>query len=99
MMYPFLQLDDEVEIVHSNIIHTTSGERVRIYIEKPVQGGFNCAECFLPEYTWENIVGFSKDDIDRFQEIIESTSHLIFRFARQGGLGNASNFLSSQLDV
>lgn len=38
MMYPFLQLDDQTEIVHSDI--RTDG-RVKVYIEKPVEGGFH----------------------------------------------------------
>ncbi len=92
MMYPFLQLDDKTEIVHSDIISTANGESVKVYIEKPVMGGFHSATCYLPDYRWENIEGFDKKDIEKFQEIIESTAHLIFRFAKQGGLGNASNF-------
>ena len=32
MMYPFLTLDDETEITHSDYLPT---ERVKIYIEKP----------------------------------------------------------------
>lgn len=92
MMYPFLQLNDGVEIVHSHVMHTELGDRVKVYIEKPIDGGFCSAECYLPEYIWENVQGFHDEDIERFQEIIESTAHLIFRFAKQGGLGNASNF-------
>jgi len=47
MMYPFLQLNDNTEIVHSDLL---DGERVKVYIEKPVAGGFKSAACFLPEY-------------------------------------------------
>ena len=36
MMYPFLQLDDGTEIVHSNTL--PNGE-VKVYIEKPVSPG------------------------------------------------------------
>ncbi len=92
MMYPFLQLDDKTEIVHSDIIPAEKGECVKVYIEKPVFGGFHSATCYLPDYRWENVDGFREADIEKFQEIIESTAHLIFRFAKQGGLGNASNF-------
>lgn len=91
MMYPFMQLEDNTEIVHSDIIDTEKGECVKVYIEKPIMGGFQSATCYLPEYSWEDINGFSKGDIDKFQELLESTAHLIIRFARQGGLGNASN--------
>lgn len=91
MMYPFMQIEDNTEIVHSDIINTEKGECVKVYIEKPVMGGFHSATCYLPEYRWEDITGFSKEEIEKFQELLESTAHLIIRFAKQGGLGNAAN--------
>lgn len=91
MMYAFMKLDDETEIVHSDILNYDQGEHVKVYFEKPVYGGFETATCYLPEYKWEDIEGFSKEDIDKFNDILISTAHLIIRFARQGGLGNASN--------
>lgn len=90
MMYPFLQLDDKTEIVHSEL---KSDGTVKVYVEKPVFGGFNSATCFLPEYRWENIEGFSTAELEYLQEIIESTAHLIIRFAGEGGFASdASNF-------
>ncbi len=81
MMYPFLQLEDGTEIVHSEM--KTDGT-VKVYIEKPVEGGFSSATCYLPGYEWKSIEGFSQDDISKFQEILESTAHLIIRFAQAG---------------
>lgn len=88
MMYPFLQLDDLTEIVHSEM---KEDGRVKVYIEKPVDGGFQSASCFLPEYEWKNIDGFSEDEIAKYQEIIESVAHLIIRFSQKGGFENAAN--------
>ena len=46
MMYPFLQIDGDTEIVHSEML--SNGE-VKVYIEKPnAQDGFHHAYCFLP---------------------------------------------------
>lgn len=89
MMYPFMQLEDNTEIVHSELLEN---EKVKVYIEKPIEGGFYSATCYLPGYTWEEIVGFSNKDIEKYQEILESTAHLIIRFAKDGGFENASNF-------
>lgn len=47
MMYPFLQLDVQTEIVHSDMLSDGS---VKVYIEKPVDGGFHSAACCLPRY-------------------------------------------------
>ena len=48
MKYPFLTLDDNTEIVHSEIL---PDGKVQVYVEKP--------------------------DENKYQEIIESTAHLI----------------------
>jgi len=88
-MYPFIQLEDKTEIVHSDMLED---EKVKIYIEKPIKGGFNSATCYLPEYKWEEIIGFPDDDINKYQKILESTAHLIIRFAGEGGFDNAANF-------
>ena len=92
MMYPFMELDDHTEIVHSELRENADGEYVRVYFERPVEGGFDSASCYLPSYRWEDVEGFSREDIARFQEFLETTAHLILRFAKQGGLGNAANF-------
>ena len=88
MMYPFLQIDGDPEIVHSDML--PNGE-VKVYVEKPdVKDGFHHASCFLPSYRWEDVEGFSTKEIDRYQEVIESTAHLIMEFAQTGGFENAA---------
>ena len=89
MMYPFLQLNDHTEIVHSEIL---PDQRVKVYIEKPVSDGFDSATCYLPSYKWREIEGFKPADIKRYQSILESTAHLIIRFSRNGGFENAAGF-------
>ena len=90
MMYPFLQIDGDTEIVHSEML--PNGE-VRVYIEKPdAKDGFHHASCFLPSYRWVDIQGFTSEEIARYQEVIESTAHLILEFSRQGGFEHASGF-------
>ena len=92
MLYPFMTLNDNTEIVHSEVIYDEGRERVKVCIERPVFGGFQHAECFLPEYEWIKNDGFSDGDIARFQELLESTAHIIIELAREGGLEDASNF-------
>lgn len=96
MLYPFMTLNDNTEIVHSELIELDGKETVKVCIEKPVYGGFHSAICHLPDYSWENIQGFSKEEIDNFQELLESLSHVIIQLAKEGGLEgsveNAANF-------
>ena len=88
MMYPFLQIDGDTEIVHSEM---QPNGQVKVYIEKPdAKDGFHHATCFLPGYQWEDISGFSQKEIARFQQVLESTAHLIPEFSQQGGFEHAS---------
>ena len=87
MMYPFMTLDDETEIVHSEVL---DDGQIKVYFEKPTEDGFQNATCFLPSYTWEEVNGFSETDVSRFNDILRSTAHLIYRFAEQGGILNAA---------
>ena len=74
-MYPIMQIDGDTEIVHSNLL--PNGE-VKVYIEKPdARDGFHHATCFLPQYRWESICGFTDREISRFQEVLKSAAHLI----------------------
>ena len=77
MLYPFMTLEDETEIVHSEPLTVDGKEKVKVVIERPVTGGFPSAVCWLPDYTWEKIDGFSSEEINQYQELIESVSHVI----------------------
>ena len=90
MMYPFMTLDDGTEIVHSEM---RKDGRVKVYLEKPdAKDGFHHATCYLPGYDWEDVFGFTEEEMKRYQEVIESTAHLILEFSQEGGFENASSF-------
>ncbi len=81
MMYPLITMSDNSEIVHSEM----KNGKVKVYIEKPDEKDcFHNATCWLPEYKWENIIGFSNTEIAEYQNILETMSHLILRFAKEG---------------
>lgn len=88
MMYPFLTLDDGCEIVHSEM---RPDGRVKVYLEKPdAKDCFHNATCYLPDYEWENISGFTPTEMERYNEVLQSTAHLILQFSQEGGFENAS---------
>ena len=91
MMYPFLTLDDDTEIVHSQIL---PDNRVKVYIEKPDEkDGFHNMTVYLQGYAVEDVFGFSESEVNKYMEIVRSTAHLILEFAGKGGFfDNASNF-------
>ena len=90
MMYPFLTLEDETEITHSE---TQKDGSVKVYIETPDEkDGFHDATCFLPEHRWTDVHGYSDEELERFKQIIRNNAHLIMEFSQKGGVLNAANF-------
>ena len=89
MMYEYLTLSDNTSIAHSNM--KTDGT-VKVYIEKPVDGGFYHASCLLPQYEWNDIEGFSEEEIMELKKIVQNNAHLILEFSKEGGIVNAAGF-------
>ena len=44
------------------------------------------------EYKACEHLGFSEQELERFNGIVQSTAHLILRFAKEGGLEHAASF-------
>ena len=54
MMYPFMTLNDDTEITHSEM---KPDGKVKVYIETPDDfGGLHNAICWLPDSKWEKNV-------------------------------------------
>lgn len=55
MMYPFMTLDDNTEIVHSEML---PDGRVKVYVEKPDEKDFfHNAVCWVPGYNGKITTG------------------------------------------
>ena len=49
-----------------------------MYIETPDErDGFHNATCWLPDYVWEDVVGYSEEEMNSFKEMIKNNAHLI----------------------
>ena len=89
MMYPYMTLDDETEITHSEMKKDGS---VKVYIETPDEkDGFHNAICWLHENRWEKIIGYSDKEILQLKKIVNSNAELIIEFSQKGGFLNAAN--------
>ena len=42
--------------------------------------------CKLPDYKWDNVVGFNDKEMERFQKLVEANSKLIMEYAKKGGI-------------
>ena len=69
MMYPFLTLDDQTEIVHSE---KQSDDFVQFYVEKPdARSGFHSAHFLFPACIWSDVSVFSQEELRTYQNVIE----------------------------
>lgn len=86
MIYPYITLSDETEIVHTQILNEHGEESVEVHFERPSDKGFESARCSLPSYKWIMRDGFTDDEIEEFEEFLRHNAHLIFKFAKSGGV-------------
>lgn len=98
--YPFLTLNDNTKIIHSEVLEKNGGEQVEVRIKKAVNGKIRSASCQLPDYRWENIVGFSEVEIKYFQGYLETIAHIIMQLAREGGFeGSVDSALNKSQEI
>ena len=86
MMYPYMTLDDETEIVHSQIVTESGKQKVIVNFERPTENGFDSARCELPDYTWTEREGYSDEEISMFEKLLQSNAHLLYKYAANGGI-------------
>lgn len=87
MMYPFMTLNDETEITHSEM---KSDGKVKVHIETPDDfGNFHSATCWLPDYKWEDVDGYSDAEMTYFKQLIRNNDHLIIKLSQEEGSLNA----------
>lgn len=80
MMYPFVILPDNTEIIHSEM---KPGGKVKVYIEKPdAKDCFHHATCDLPGYDWQDVFGFTETEIAEYQKLLDANAQLIMQNAR-----------------
>lgn len=90
-MYPFMTLNDDTEITHSEM---RADGRVKVYIETPDEkDGFHNAICYLPDYKWENINGYSDMEMSYFQETDSGKCTLDYGVFTRGRNSECRKFL------
>ena len=86
MMYPYMTLSDETEIVHSQLIEDKGIKKVIVNFERPTDNGFDSARCELPEYKLTEKEGYSDEEIAFFEKLLHSNAHLLYKYAANGGI-------------
>lgn len=80
MLWSYVQLDDGTQLAYSE---TRDDGTVRVAVERPVDLGFDHAECFLPTVKWFNVEGFTADDLTFLTDFVKSYAPLIFELAER----------------
>lgn len=93
MMYPFMTLNDDTEITHSEM---KADGKVKVYIETPDEfGGFHNATCWLPDYRWEILRDILIQRWHILNQLIRNNAHLIIEFSQEGGILNARRMIEA----
>lgn len=67
-MYPLVTLDDGTEVAYSNL---TPDGKIKVYFERPdTEACFHHATVWIPGYDWEDVSGFSAEDMARFRMVL-----------------------------
>ena len=89
MMYPYMTLADETEIVHSHLKEQNGIKTVEVHFERPKPYGFDSARCKLPFYEWTMRDGFTDEEISWFESLLQNNAHTIIKYAELGGISVA----------
>lgn len=88
MIYPFMTLEDDTEITHTEILE--NGE-VKVYVETPDEKDcFHSLVCYLPSYRVEEVIGYSEEEVSKHVKFIREAANLIIEFAQEGGFDHAA---------
>ncbi|MBR0079312.1 MAG: hypothetical protein IJP69_02950 [Synergistaceae bacterium] len=75
-----MTLNDDTEITHSEMKNDGT---VKVYIETPDEkDGFHNVVCWLPDFKWEKINGYSDDEMRYFKKLIQPLCHKIITTKR-----------------
>ena len=87
MIYPFMTLEDNTEITHTEML---ADGRVKVYVETPdAKDCFHSLVCWLPSYQIEDVRGYSDKEVEKYVEFIQKAAYLIMEFAQEGGFEHA----------
>lgn len=91
MLWSYVQLDDGTQFAYSE---TRDDGTVRVAVERPVDLGFDHAECLMPAVNWFNVKGFSTDDLNFLTKFVRSNAPFIFELAERQKAGTAVSALA-----
>lgn len=74
MIHTYMTFPDNTKVTYSNLCEDRT---IKIYFETPIDGGFHHAVCILPSYEWQDVQGYSKEKIDKYNDWMYANSSMI----------------------
>jgi len=78
MLYPYMTIENDLEMLHSHLIQEEDAAVVYVQFEKPIEEGFKTGRCKLPSYEWSRVENFTASELQELEEIIRHHAHLIY---------------------
>ncbi len=78
---------DDVTLTYSDMKSTADGmEYIRIFFEKPIDGGFAFLETVIPGLEIRETEGFSDSDIKELLDYANRNAFIIWQLAKEGSV-------------
>ncbi len=82
---PLLSFENGLEVTYSDLKHHENGSVfITIYFEKPNEKGFfDSAKINFPGSDFEDVKGFSDEDLKEFREYVDRSGHTALEFSKE----------------
>jgi hypothetical protein len=82
---PLLSFEDGLEVTYSDLKKHEDGRVfITIYFEKPNQKGyFDSAQINFPGSDFEQVKGFTEEDLKTFRQYIDRSGHTALEFSKE----------------
>lgn len=78
-MYPLAETDEGIEMTYSKPKMRNGKLWAQVCVERFCDINFQSAWCILPEYRWEDVDGFTDEELEMLTAEIKKREHLIFK--------------------
>lgn len=82
---PLLSFEDGLEVTYSDLKkHENGNAFITIYFEKPNQKGFfDSAQINFPGSDFEQVKGFTEEDLKTFRQYVDRSGHTALEFSKE----------------
>lgn len=84
MFYHYCTLEENIEVMHTPLDETG---HTLVHIEIPDEKYcFRQMDCLVPSFKVTNVVGISKEEVDKYVQFCRYNAHLLLKYAKCGGI-------------